>query len=318
MVSSRSLCSFLLWFVLFSASAFTISSSSSSFSPSTDVVSYEKLSDGEMETLVRHKGVSAKETSMRPRGQKNGATLKLRQVSDGRVLLQLIYGLDGALKDCEQLHDAASVTQFVRSFDDALRAKGNVTTLTHLTRDLRWLNMHKLRMACHRNQRLLAKVARRTSRDDGSSHKRRHRADNFLQRRTGDAAMVLPGTKWCGKGSSASEWSQLGGLGAADRCCRLHDTSCPHHVPAFAARYGLFNWRPSTLMHCACDARFRACLKMANTGTANLVGKLFFNVVQTKCFILKPEVVCVQRSWWGKCVKTERRKQAHMRDNPPY
>ncbi|XP_039292078.1 uncharacterized protein LOC111056482 isoform X3 [Nilaparvata lugens] len=314
MVSSRSLCSFLLWFVLFSASAFTISSSSSSFSPSTDVVSYEKLSDGEMETLVRHKGVSAKETSMRPRGQKNGATLKLRQVSDGRVLLQLIYGLDGALKDCEQLHDAASVTQFVRSFDDALRAKGNVTTLTHLTRDLRWLNMHKLRMACHRNQRLLAKVARRTSRDDGSSHKRRHRADNFLQR---SGVLVAPGTKWCGHSDTADTVMSLGAFGATDRCCRSHDL-CPTNVPGLSQKFNFFNYRPFTLSHCSCDARFRACLKMANTGTANLVGKLFFNVVQTKCFILKPEVVCVQRSWWGKCVKTERRKQAHMRDNPPY
>ncbi|RZF36582.1 hypothetical protein LSTR_LSTR010693 [Laodelphax striatellus] len=305
-----SLCSFLLWFVLLSAGAFSTSSSS----PSRDVISYEKLSDGEMEMLVRHKGVSAKETSMRPRGQKNGASLKLRQVSDGRLLLQLIYGLDGALKDCEQLHDAATVSQFTRAFNVALASKANVTTLTHLSRDLRWLNMHKLRMACHRNQRLLAKVARRTSRDDGGSHKRRHRADNFLQR---SGMLVAPGTKWCGHSDTADTAMSLGAFGATDRCCRGHDL-CPTNVPGLGQKFNFFNYRPFTLSHCSCDARFRACLKMANTGTANLVGKLFFNVVQTKCFILKPEVVCVKRSWWGKCIKTERRKQAHMRDNPPY
>ncbi|KAK6626216.1 hypothetical protein RUM43_006523 [Polyplax serrata] len=30
---------------------------------------------------------------------------------------------------------------------------------------------------------------------------------------------------------------------------------------------------------------------MAKTGTANFVGKLFFNVVQTKCFVLKPKEI---------------------------
>jgi hypothetical protein len=64
--------------------------------------------------------------------------------------------------------------------------------------------------------------------------------------------------------------------------------------------------------------RFRTCLKMAGTGPANLIGKLFFNIVQTKCFVLKPQKLCVKRSWWGKCLKYEYRKQAHLRDNIPY
>ncbi|GFG40261.1 hypothetical protein Cfor_10083, partial [Coptotermes formosanus] len=64
--------------------------------------------------------------------------------------------------------------------------------------------------------------------------------------------------------------------------------------------------------------RFRTCLKMADTGPANLIGKLFFNIVQTKCFVLKPEKLCVKRSWWGKCVKHAYRKQAYLRDNVPY
>lgn len=64
--------------------------------------------------------------------------------------------------------------------------------------------------------------------------------------------------------------------------------------------------------------RFRACLKMANTNTAHLVGKMFFNVVQTKCFVLKPEKMCVKRSWRGKCLHYEYRKQAHLRDNPSF
>jgi Phospholipase A2 len=34
------------------------------------------------------------------------------------------------------------------------------------------------------------------------------------------------------------------------------------------------------------NRRFRTCLKMASSSDANMVGKLFFNIVQIKCFVL--------------------------------
>ncbi len=49
-----------------------------------------------------------------------------------------------------------------------------------------------------------------------------------------------------------------------------------------------------------------------------MVGKLFFNIIQTKCFVLKPEKVCKKSSWWGKCVQSEWKKKAHLRDPIPY
>lgn len=61
--------------------------------------------------------------------------------------------------------------------------------------------------------------------------------------------------------------------------------------------------------------RFRTCLKMADSSSATMVGKLFFNIVQSKCFVLKPEKTCTKRSWWGKCEKMVKRKRAHLRDN---
>lgn len=64
--------------------------------------------------------------------------------------------------------------------------------------------------------------------------------------------------------------------------------------------------------------RFRSCLKMADTNAANFVGKLFFNVIQTKCFILKPESVCVKKTWWGNCLEYEYRKLAVLQDNQPF
>lgn len=70
---------------------------------------------------------------------------------------------------------------------------------------------------------------------------------------------------------------------------------------------------------CICFTyRFRSCLKTTNTGAANFVGKLFFNIIQTKCFVLKTEKICTNRSWWGKCLHYEHKKQAHIRDPVPY
>lgn len=65
----------------------------------------------------------------------------------------------------------------------------------------------------------------------------------------------VPGTKWCGKGFSATRYSQLGGYTRTDRCCRVHDLRCPFWIGGMEKKYGLFNWRVNTLMHCRCDER---------------------------------------------------------------
>ncbi|XP_062555895.1 uncharacterized protein LOC134220809 isoform X3 [Armigeres subalbatus] len=138
------------------------------------------------------------------------------------------------------------------------------------------------------------------------------------QRRDLSSMLRIPGTKWCGKGWSARSYVEMGGLSKADRCCRQHDLSCPFWILGFETKYGVFNWRVNTLMHCSCDERFRTCLKTADSSDANMVGKVFFNIVQSKCFVLKPETMCTKTSWWGKCEKKVRRKRAHIRDNRKY
>ncbi|XP_035702681.1 uncharacterized protein LOC110850584 isoform X1 [Folsomia candida] len=132
------------------------------------------------------------------------------------------------------------------------------------------------------------------------------------------STLQLPGTQWCGRGYTAKDMTQLGGLTGTDNCCRYHDLGCPFYIEAFQEKYGLFNWRMYTINHCTCDERFRSCLKQTNTGSSNFVGKIFFNVVQTKCFLLKPERTCSKMSWFGKCLKYEYKKQAHLRDPIPY
>lgn len=69
------------------------------------------------------------------------------------------------------------------------------------------------------------------------------------------STLQLPGTQWCGRGYTAKDMTQLGGLTGTDNCCRYHDLGCPFYIEAFQEKYGLFNWRMYTINHCTCDER---------------------------------------------------------------
>ncbi|KAF4524266.1 hypothetical protein B566_EDAN012029 [Ephemera danica] len=56
---------------------------------------------------------------------------------------------------------------------------------------------------------------------------------------------LYPGTKWCGSGSVAHGYHDLGVLSAEDRCCRDHDY-CPASLRAGQCRGGFCNHSPFT------------------------------------------------------------------------
>lgn len=64
--------------------------------------------------------------------------------------------------------------------------------------------------------------------------------------------------------------------------------------------------------------RFRKCLKLANTPTANMIGKLFFNIGKTRCFRFKREKACKKRSWWGSCLRKGKIRKAYFKNNAPF
>lgn len=178
---------------------------------------------------------------------------------------------------------------------------------------LEQLNFHQLKQRCNVRHMQLKEIATGLRSAD-PEHKRI--ANEKLQRhkRAISDWFLSPNTKWCGKGHSASEYRQLGGASRADMCCRTHD-HCKYMIPPMSTNFQTFNFRPFTISHCACDTRFRTCLKLADSKDANLVGKLFFNVMQMKCFVFKPETVCTKKSWWGTCERKGRRKRAVLRHN---
>ncbi|KAH8373569.1 hypothetical protein KR200_001395 [Drosophila serrata] len=154
------------------------------------------------------------------------------------------------------------------------------------------------------------------------THVHRHTSDvtpGIRRKRHLSDWLIAPNTRWCGRGNLANgTYNDLGGASKADKCCRKHD-HCKMWIDGMSNRYDLFNYRPYTLSHCSCDLRFRTCLKMAGDEDANAIGKLFFNIVQTHCFSLKAETVCVKRGGTGKesdpCEREEVRHKAYLRSN---
>ncbi|XP_050676621.1 uncharacterized protein LOC126973404 isoform X1 [Leptidea sinapis] len=291
------------------------------------------LVDGEIENRIHFNGVTAKETSV----GENGNGLKLRQLTDGRHLIQLIYTPNGVIQDCEYITEVKSTRNFLKTMRKELKLAldettfritehtrttdnekfyrhfGNVTvtllTDGELPPDEAWLNYDRLKMECFERHEQLKYMMENKNKISTTTLAR--------SRRSFRESFIMPGTKWCGAGQLALSYNELGSDINEDRCCRAHD-NCRMNIGGFKRKFGYFNYMPYTISHCKCDRRFRACLKLADTSVSNMVGKLFFNVVQTKCFILKPVKMCTQRSWWGKCLRRGYMRQAFLRDNLPY
>lgn len=92
----------------------------------------------------------------------------------------------------------------------------------------------------------------------------------------------VSGTKWCGTGDIANDYFDLGTEPSVDTCCRSHDL-CPVKVRARSQRYNLTNNSLYTKSHCRCDDNLYNCLKLSNSQTANIMGNIYFNLVQVPC-----------------------------------
>ncbi|XP_047236687.1 group 3 secretory phospholipase A2-like isoform X2 [Girardinichthys multiradiatus] len=128
---------------------------------------------------------------------------------------------------------------------------------------------------------------------------------------------IFPGTLWCGTGTKAAGFEQLGMFEKADKCCREHD-HCSDIIPAFTVNYGVFNPNFFTVSHCGCDQRFRQCLLGTNDSISSVVGYSFFNILKVPCFELKQQKHCTQMYWWGMCKKAREAPYAIFKSPLPF
>ncbi|PAA58522.1 hypothetical protein BOX15_Mlig003516g3 [Macrostomum lignano] len=112
---------------------------------------------------------------------------------------------------------------------------------------------------------------------------------------------IHSGTKWCGAGNIARNFSDLGSAFETDKCCRQHDY-CGVYVRPSEVKYNFKNTFLFTLSHCECDNSFLKCLQASKDAQAKSVLYYFFYSLRMPCFGLLPRPVCVKRTWWDKLV----------------
>lgn len=106
---------------------------------------------------------------------------------------------------------------------------------------------------------------------------------------------ILPGTLWCGSGSTVRIPSDLGLFFLSDNCCKQHD-HCPKSILAGETKFGLTNTGLFTRSHCSCDQQFFNCLKRADTFVSNKIGYTYFNILSPQCFREEyPIIGCMKR-----------------------
>ncbi|XP_076107429.1 uncharacterized protein LOC143075750 [Mytilus galloprovincialis] len=151
---------------------------------------------------------------------------------------------------------------------------------------------------------------RRNMDNANTEHHRRKRAlvNQFL---------MFPGTKWCGRGQTALHYDDIGDDRDADVCCRDHDC-CPDLIPSFSTKYNYFNYRFHAILQCECDDKFRSCLKQSYSPMASFIGRIYFNIMGSKCFTLKKDVVCAERSWWGYCLRYDEEPVAQIKSQESF
>lgn len=135
--------------------------------------------------------------------------------------------------------------------------------------------------------------------------------------------VIFPGTLWCGQGSKAKSFDELGVFAGPDRCCRDHD-HCPDSIMTHETRHGLYNDHQFASALCACDHKFLQCLRTDGSVIAREVGRLYFDFLDPVCFTYDYPVAGCRRTekpgGVGRCVEyvydTSRPPAWHFEDFP--
>ncbi|EEC13548.1 phospholipase A2 precursor, putative [Ixodes scapularis] len=120
--------------------------------------------------------------------------------------------------------------------------------------------------------------------------------------------VIYPGTKWCGDGTLAKNYDDLGMDREADMCCRDHDHSSDS-IGALQTKHGLTNSKPYTMTHCKDDCNLYNCLRNVNSSVSNAVGVIYFDVLKLKCFAYNYPQHCTKQNRFYIPLLTERCKE---------
>ncbi|CAL8340433.1 unnamed protein product [Arctogadus glacialis] len=224
-------------------------------------------------------------------------------------LYHSVWSPDRALLQCSWVEDAAVTENYL----SLCREKTNEFLENHSEH----LNINAL----FASNRLCDDVNAPFVVKERASRSRKARSVGALSERSKAAShrrvkrgFIVPGTLWCGSGNKALSYADLGAFTGTDSCCREHD-HCQETILSFENKFGVFNTNIFTMSHCDCDNRFHSCLRNANDSISDVVGKVFFNMLQMNCFELSYTVICMERNWFAMCKVTQTVLQAEV--HPP-
>lgn len=246
--------------------------------------------------------------------------------SGALVLYQSTWDKSHRLQECVSTDDPVLTKTFLSYCQEGLQTNSTFTNRPDILQDARSLvesTSPCVSSALAEDGAEPARRERRAAAAGESVHTPPEESSGDVNPRSGDTARrkkrawIVPGTLWCGRGTAAQHFTELGVFDQADLCCREHD-HCKETISVFKIKYGIFNHHLYTLSHCECDQRFRQCLIGVNDTVANLVGYGFFNVIKVSCFVFQPKVQCTRMYWWGGCKKKQKAPFAVLRPPTSY
>ena len=119
--------------------------------------------------------------------------------------------------------------------------------------------------------------------------------DILLKQKTNQA---YEGTKFCSRFGSNYNPKYNEANDPTDECCKIVK-SCDFHIPYLNQRHGFLNVEMYDVVECSCLQQFKSCLNdLENDEKAQEINKIFFGLLNMKCFELKKEETCLKYSTW--------------------
>ena len=112
------------------------------------------------------------------------------------------------------------------------------------------------------------------------------------------ANQAYEGTKFCSRFGSNYNPKYNEANDPTDECCKILK-SCDFHIPYLNQRHGFLNVEMYDIVECSCLQKFKSCLNdLENDEKAQEINKIFFGLLNMKCFELKKEETCLKYSTW--------------------
>lgn len=199
----------------------------------------------------------------------SGPGVSSRLITDihdgGHRLVELSQDSNGHVLHCNAFGS--------KDFIDTMLTAVSENAITKVTKD----EMDKFVNLCHNRELHTTKKAPKS-------------IFNFLGKML-HSFVIYPGTKWCGEGTLAKDYDDLGTNRAVDMCCREHDHATDYIEP-FQKKHGIRNWEPYTITNCQDDCRLYNCIKNVNSSISKVLGVFYFNVLKTRCFAYDYPLIC--------------------------